>query len=206
MNIIASVTPAVELRARSAWLSTAPTSGSRTTRRSTLSRINPSTRDHHRDGRPAARLGPDRPASTTAPTCGCRTTRSNTVSRIDVTTGAFTATVTLPHGSGPWGLAFDGSNVWVTEPRHPTRCRGSTRSRRPSTERSRCRPVPVRTAWPTTGENIWVSNYGTSTVSKIDPVSATVDRDGGASRPEPARTASCSTDGSSGSPTPTRAR
>jgi YVTN family beta-propeller protein len=94
---------------------------------------------------------------------------SDWVRKVDPVTNTVTATVTV--GSNPTAVAFDGTNIWVTNYGSGTV--------------SKIDPVTdTVTATVTVGSNpngvgfdgtnIWVTNYGSGTVSKIDPVTNTV--------------------------------
>jgi DNA-binding beta-propeller fold protein YncE len=72
---------------------------------------------------------------------------------------------TYPSASGPRGVAFDGSNIWVTNTADDTVSRIS-----PSTGAKTDHPTgdtPVSVAFD--GTHIWVTNSFADTVSKINP-------------------------------------
>ena len=78
---------------------------------------------------------------------------------------------TFPAGSGPWGLVFDGANIWIAD--HE----GNTVTQLRASDGTVLGVLAVGTAplyLTFDGANIWVTNEGSDTVSKISVPSTTV--------------------------------
>src|SRR3954470_21225580 len=71
---------------------------------------------------------------------------------------------TFPAGSGPWGLAFDGANIWAAD------FDGDTVTKLRASDGALLGTFPAGTA-PTysayDGANIWVTDYFGATVTKL---------------------------------------
>ncbi|MGB8859894.1 MAG: hypothetical protein WCC60_11595, partial [Ilumatobacteraceae bacterium] len=72
---------------------------------------------------------------------------------------------TFPTGAHPFGAAFDGTNLWITNASSNTvsKVNPATGAKTDYTTGSGPRGVAFD------GTNIWVANFGSGTVSKINP-------------------------------------
>ena len=87
---------------------------------------------------------------------------SGTVTKLKACDGSLVGTY---HVASPWGIAFDGANIWVTnhESKYRHKAQGKRRVFRSESIKSTLYPVGIAFD----GATIWVANYGSKTVTKL---------------------------------------